>query len=133
MPGPPRCLETVYTIPLAPQPVHTMDLPSTPAELILQYSVYTAALHRQAVHSFQKKQCTAFWLFAVLYTEWSSPGAYPYIRQKKCVHGEEILLFVHIFDHLTAEMEPEIIQSVYHTADSKESYTTFAEKMCMSS
>ena len=46
---------------------------------------------------------------------------------------KDILLPIHIFDFLTAEMESEIIQSVYHPADSKESYTAFTEKMCMSS
>ena len=52
----------------------------------------------------------------------------------KNVYRQRIfLLSVHIFDFLTAEMESEIIQSVYHPADSKESYTAFTEKMCMSS
>ena len=52
---------------------------------------------------------------------------------KNVYRQKDILLSVHIFDFLTAEMESEIIQSVYHPADSKESYTAFAEKMCMSS
>ena len=62
-----------------------------------------------------------------------STGISLYQTNKNVYRQRIILLSVHIFDFLTAEMESEIIQSVYHPADSKESYTDFAEKMCMSS
>ena len=52
---------------------------------------------------------------------------------KNVYRQKDILLSVHIFDHLTAEMEPEIYLFVYQLRNQRVSYTGFPEILCMRS